>query len=203
MTEILYYDRDICVCNKPRGTLSEGEGSGALPSLLAEELAKRGETCKIYPVHRLDKETTGLIVYALNSKAAAELSSQIVNGRLKKEYIAEICGSPSDKSGELTDLLFYDRQRGRSYVVDRVRKGVKEARLSYTVLEERDGISRVRVKLYTGRTHQIRVQFASRKMPLVGDRRYGAPATDREMSLVSCYLEFEHPRTKEPMVFEL
>ncbi len=202
MTEIIYFDKDICVCVKPRGVLSEGDGQNCLPFLLSEALAKKGIGAKIYPVHRLDKETEGLMVYALSQSAAAELSRQIRDGELQKEYIADLCGTPKDPCGELSDLLFFDRKRGKTYVVDRERKGVKSARLSYKLLKSDEKYSTVRVRLYTGRTHQIRAQFASRGLPLRGDRRYGAPADSGEFSLRSCLLSFSHPVTKKDMTFE-
>lgn len=201
MTEIVYFDKDICVCIKPRGVLSEGEGQSCLPLLLRNELAARGIETNVHPVHRLDKETQGFMVYALNAKAAAHLSRQIQDGEFQKEYIAELCGVPEKETDELCDLLFYDRKRGRSYVVNRKRGGVKEARLSYRLLSSDGEYSTVRVRLYTGRTHQIRAQFASRGMPLRGDRRYGATADSGEFSLRACYLSFTHPTTKERLVF--
>lgn len=202
MTEIIYFDKDVAVCVKPRGVLSEGDGQNCLPFLLKGALAEKGADTDIYPVHRLDKETEGLMVYALSSPAAAELSRQIRDGELQKEYIAELCGTPESPCAELSDLLFFDRKRGKTYVVDRERKGVKSARLSYKLLESDGKYSTVRVKLYTGRTHQIRVQFASRGLPLRGDRRYGAPADSGDFSLRSCYLSFRHPVTKKVMTFE-
>lgn len=201
MTNIVYFDKDICVCVKPRGVLSEGEGQRCLPLLLREALAAKGVGATVYPVHRLDKDTEGFMVFALNSDAAAELSRQIREGELQKEYIAELCGIPEKETDELCDLLFFDRKRGRSYVVDRERKGVRSARLGYTLLSSDEKYSTVRVKLYTGRTHQIRVQFASRGMPLRGDRRYGAPADSGDFSLRACYLSFLHPTTKKAMTF--
>ena len=202
MTEIIYFDEDICVCVKPRGVLSEGDGQNCLPFLLKGALANEGIGTEIYPVHRLDRETEGLMVYALSQSAAAELSRQIRDGELQKEYVAELFGIPKDPCGELSDLLFFDRKRGKTYVVDRERKGVKSARLSYRLLESDGKYSTVRVRLYTGRTHQIRVQFASRGLPLRGDRRYGAPADSGEFSLRSCLLSFRHPVTKKEMTFE-
>ena len=201
MTEIVYFDKDVCVCIKPRGVLSEGEGQNCLPLLLRDGLAQRGVNSAVFPVHRLDKDTEGFMVYALNPKAAAHLSRQIQDGEFQKEYIAELCGVPEKNSDELCDLLFFDRKRWRSYVVERERKGVKSARLFYTLLSAEEKYSTVRVKLYTGRTHQIRVQFASRGMPLRGDRRYGAPADSGDFSLRSCFLSFIHPTTMERLTF--
>ena len=120
---------------------------------------------------------------------------------MKKEYLAVVCGVPQERSGSMTDLLFYDRRVGKSFVADRPRKGVKEARLDYTVIESQGKRSLVRILLHTGRTHQIRVQFASRGLPLAGDRRYGAPAGDKTMALCSHTLTFPHPKTGERMSF--
>ena len=201
MIDVIYFDKDICVCHKPRGILSEGQGQRDMPLSLAAELEKKGLSATVFTVHRLDRETEGLMVYALNSAAAAELSRQLREGELKKEYIAELCGIPQKTEAELCDLLFYDRQRGKSFVVDKKRNGVRDARLFYRVTETENGYSRVRVKLYTGRTHQIRVQFASRGLPLRGDRRYGAPKDSGDFSLRSCYLSFKHPSTGEFLEF--
>ncbi len=201
MLNLYYRDRAIAVCEKPRGVLSEGESADAMPALLAEALSEDGERPTVYTVHRLDRETEGIMVYALSSSAAAALSAQMAARTVQKEYVAELHGVPEPAEGRLEDLLFFDRTRNRSYVVSRVRHGVKDAALCYRVLSSENGISRVAVRLETGRTHQIRVQFASRKMPLVGDRKYGAPATGKPLSLRACYLSFAHPVTGEPMAF--
>lgn len=202
MLYIYYHDRDLAVCEKPRGTLSEGTGKDTLPTILAEALAGEGEAPTVYPVHRLDRETEGIMVYALNAKAAAALSAQMAAHEVQKEYVAAVHGTPSPAEGRMEDLLFFDRTRNRSYVVTRTRRGVKDAALRYRVLEtSEEGISRVAIRLETGRTHQIRVQFGSRKMPLVGDRRYGAPPSDHPLALRACYLAFTHPSTGKPMAF--
>lgn len=191
-----FFDAEIAVCEKPAGLLSEGEGKDALPSLLATQLG--GE---IYPVHRLDRETSGLMVFARTKSAAAQLSAELLDGTLQKEYLALLCGIPQEKQARLSDLLFYDRRAGKSFVVKKERKGVKLAELDYEVLAEEQGRALVRVALLTGRTHQIRVQFASRKLPLVGDRRYGAPADGASIALHSFHLRFTHPKTGEAMEF--
>jgi 23S rRNA pseudouridine1911/1915/1917 synthase len=202
MLHIYYYDRDLAICEKPRGTLSEGSGKDALPSLLASALSTQGDTQIVYPVHRLDRETEGIMVFARNTKTAAALSAQMAAHEVHKEYVAEVHGTPSPTEGRMEDLLFFDRTRNRSYVVLRTRRGVKDAALRYRVLEtSEDGISRVAIRLETGRTHQIRVQFSSRKMPLVGDRRYGAPQSGRPLALRACYLSFIHPTTGERLAF--
>ena len=203
MLELYYRDRAIVVCEKPRGVLSEGESADAMPPLLAEALgeSEHGKKPTVYAVHRLDRETEGIMVYALTASAAAALSAQMAAREVHKEYIAEVHGTPEPREGRLEDLLFFDRTRNRSYIVSRPRRGVKEAALCYRVLSSENGISRVAVRLETGRTHQIRVQFASRKMPLVGDRKYGAPASGKALSLRACYLSFTHPVSGERMAF--
>ena len=201
MINILYRDKYIVVCQKPAGLLSEGEGADCFPTLLAEALRARGEADAVYPVHRLDRETEGLMVYARTSDAAATLSRVIADGSMKKEYLAVVTGIPAEKRGTLRDLLFYDRRRGKSFVVDRQRKGVKEALLDYELLASREGYSLLRVALHTGRTHQIRVQLASRGLPLCGDRRYGAPPSPFSMGLCSTRLSFPHPRDGSILTF--
>lgn len=201
MTDFYYLDRDLLVSVKPQGLLSEGEGPDCFPSLLAQALGERGEKDTILPVHRLDKETEGLMVYARTPQGAAALSRAIAEGAVKKEYLAVICGTPEQTEGTLRDLLFYDRQRSKSFVVDRSRKGVKEAILDYKTLASREGYSLVRIRLHTGRTHQIRVQFGSRGLPLCGDRRYGAPASEFSLGLCSVLLAFPHPRNGQPLRF--
>lgn len=196
MVHILYSDGELAVCLKPMGVLSEGQAPNALPSLLEKELGRA-----VYPVHRLDRMTEGLMVFALSPHAAAVLSRAIAEGKMKKEYLAVVCGAPAEASGSLRDLLFYDRRAGKTYVVDRSRKGVKEALLDYECLEVGDKHSLLRILLHTGRTHQIRAQFASRSLPLVGDRRYGAPAEGQPMALFSHRLSFAHPKTGESMCF--
>lgn len=206
MIEILYEDAHVAVCVKPAGVLSEGESKDALPSLLLEELARHTDTPPraVYPVHRLDRDTEGLMVYALSSTAAATLSRDIAEGRFEKLYRAWLWGVPERDSDSLCDLLYYDRSRGKSFVVERERKGVKRASLEYKVLSRHADKKRtlVEVRLHTGRTHQIRVQFASRGLPLCADRRYGAPAeSGKALALCSVELGFTHPVTREPMRF--
>lgn len=201
MVHIVFFDNDIAVCLKPRGVLSEGTDAASLPQLLIRALEEKGRKTQVFPVHRLDRDTEGLMVYALTAKAAAALSGQIAEGRMEKEYLTVVCGTPSKAADTLTDLLFYDRARGKTYVVDRRRKGVKEAILDYTLVANQGDRSLLRVRLHTGRTHQIRTQFASRGLPVAGDRRYGAPAESGRMTLYCHRLRFAHPRTGESMSF--
>ena len=202
MINILFDCKDFVICEKQPGLLSEHveNSSISLPVILEDQLGVK----KIFTVHRLDKETAGLIVYALNSRAAAELSQSIQNGKMRKIYHALCVGKVEKDSDRLRDLLFYDRKRGKSFVVDRKRGGVKEALLEYTVIERLDGKTLLSVELFTGRTHQIRVQFASRGYPLCGDRRYGAPAEyGNSLCLCAVELSFPHPATGEMMEFKI
>ena len=206
MIEILYKDKYILVCRKPAGLLCEGEGRDSLPALLSERLTNAGERAELFTVHRLDRETEGVVVFARSSTAAAKLSEQIASGEWKKIYLAYLWGAPEVESGRLCDLLYYDRRLSKSFVVDRERKGVKSAELSYeTVSRSADGKrTLVRVELGTGRTHQIRVQFASRGTPLCGDRCYGAPKdSGSAIALAAVSLDVIHPKTNEPMHFEI
>ncbi len=200
--DILYEDTAVIVVIKPRGILSQADKNGGESMITRLSEHTGGE---IYPVHRLDKETGGVMVYAKTKKAAAKLSRDISEHRFYKEYLALVHGVPEENSGTLCDLLFHDRAKNKSYVVKRERAGVKKAELYYEVLEtkEKDGekYSLLRVVLHTGRTHQIRVQLAHRKMPLSGDRKYGAKDAFENLGLLSAKLKFTHPETGEEMEF--
>ena len=168
MIEILENGKDMVLCVKPVGVSSQAEGEAGLPKLLALQLG-----CEIFPVHRLDQAVGGVMVFAKTAPAAARLSKAVQEGTLQKEYLAVLEKRPAADSGVLEDLLYHDRFKNKTYVVTRERKGVKKAKLSYQILAELDGKCLVHVRLYTGRTHQIRVQFASRGCPLIGDGKYG------------------------------
>jgi 23S rRNA pseudouridine1911/1915/1917 synthase len=154
-------------------------------------------------VHRLDRTVSGLMVLARRSKAASELSRQIREGIFQKEYLAVVHGAPEEESGTLRDLLQRDKARRMTYVVTEPGKDVQEAILHYQTLNRTEYMSRVRIQLETGRTHQIRTQFSSRGMPLVGDRKYGKAEDDCEIALWSYRLAFLHPYRQEPMEFIL
>lgn len=179
--EILFSDRDIVLCVKPVGLDSEIQ----MPAALKESLG--GE---IYPVHRLDKNVGGVMVFARTQAAAASLSKAIQEGKLIKEYVALVHGSPPE-SGDWEDLLWKDSRKNKVFVVKRMRGGVKKARLEFTRLTSGEE-SLVRIRLHTGRSHQIRVQFASRGYPLVGDHKYGARDNVPAPMLYSCKLTFPH-----------
>ena len=179
--EILFSDPHIAVCVKPVGLDSEGE----VPNALAESLG--GE---IFTIHRLDKNVGGVMVYARTKAAAAALSKAIQDGTMVKEYVATVHGTPPE-AGDWTDLLFKDSSKNKVFVVKKERRGVKKARLEFTRLREGEE-SLVRIRLHTGRSHQIRVQFASRGYPLVGDHKYGARDEAAAPMLFSCCLTFPH-----------
>lgn len=195
--ELLYVDEDLVVCVKPPRVLSTDE-PGGLPQLLRQELG----TEDFRTVHRLDRVVSGLMVVARNASAASHLSRQIREDSFKKEYLAVLHGHPEASGGMLTDLLGRDKARKMTYVATAPGKGIQEARLGYRVLGENDLHTLIRVRLLTGRTHQIRVQFASRGLPLVGERKYAVLDDPCEIALWSCRLAFRHPATGEAMVFE-
>ena len=199
--DILYEDTAVMVCIKPRGILSQADKNGGESMITRLSEHTGGE---IYPVHRLDKETGGVMVYAKTKKAAAKLSRDISEHRFCKEYLALVHGVPEENSGTLCDLLFHDRAKNKSYVVKRERAGVKKAELYYEVLEtkEIDGekYSLLRVVLHTGRTHQIRVHFAHIGAPLAGDDLYGGLRDDISRQALHCgRMSFGDPLTGEPI----
>ena len=196
--EILYSDRDILVCIKPARVLSTDE-PGGLPSLIRQTLGD--EKADVRTVHRLDRVVSGVMVLARNAKAASELSRQIREDEFDKEYLAVVHGRPEQDRGTLTDLLYRDKARRMTVVAAEPAKGVQEAILDYAVMCDREEMSRVKVLLRTGRTHQIRVQFASRNMPLVGERKYCTLEDPCEIALWSHRIAFTHPYTGKRMEF--
>ena len=193
---LLYQDAHMVVCVKPAGLLAQADSKGGESAVSKLEAAFGS----IYPVHRLDKDTGGVMVFARTQKAAAALSKAVQENKLNKEYLALLPEMPAAEAGELEDILFHDRVKNRTYVVDRQRKGAKPAKLAYRVLEQRESAVLVQVRLFTGRTHQIRVQFASRKLPLLGDRKYGSRESV-PMALWAWRLTLPHPVTGKELVF--
>ena len=197
--QILYSDDRIVVCVKPAGVLSTDE-PGGLPDLVRAHLSDPNAIVRT--VHRLDRTVSGLMVLARTARAAADLSAQIRNGSFIKEYQAVVQGQPP-QSGTLRDYLYRDKGRRMTLVADAPSAEAKEAVLDYHVTARAGDMTRVRIRLHTGRTHQIRVQFSSRGWPLVGEKKYHASGADCGIALWSCRLEFAHPRTGERMAFEL
>lgn len=189
--EILYSDKDLAVCIKPIGMDSEQE----VPAALTEQLGGL-----IFPIHRLDKAVSGVMVYARTKEAAAILSKQIQQGQFIKEYVAQVHGEVPE-SGDWQDLLFKDSRKNKVFVVKRQRTGVKPARLEFTRLTAGE-ISLVKIRLHTGRTHQIRVQFASRGFPLVGDHKYGARDDCTTPMLCSCRISFDYKGTQKDFTYQ-
>ncbi len=196
--ELIYVDEDIVVCIKPARVLSTDE-PGGLPELVRKALGN--EQADIRTVHRLDRVVSGVMVLARNAKAASELSRQIREDEFDKEYQAVLHGCPQEEEGTLKDLLWRDKARKMTMVAKQPGKGVQEAVLDYQVLGKHANLSRVAIQLRTGRTHQIRVQFASRGMPLVGERKYAVQEDPCEIALWSYRIGFTHPGTGKRMVF--
>ena len=200
---ILFEDNHLVVCVKPQGIISQSDENGKqnMVSLLQSKT-----NSLIYPIHRLDKETGGVMVFAKHKQSAALLSKLVADNKLNKEYLALAYGDIKPDSAELCDLLFRDKQKNKSYVVKRERKGVKKAVLTYQKLDgvvcDENLVSLIKINLKTGRTHQIRVQFSSRGFPLLGDKRYGSRDNFKNLALWSYKLSFEHPITHEKLTFK-
>ena len=202
--KILFEDKYLLVCEKPVGVESQVSSSGKddMITLLSQYRAEKGEDSYIGLVHRLDTMTGGAMIYSKREDMTGKLSALVQSGDYKKTYLAVVHGAPKENEGEMRDLLYHDKQKNKSFVVAKMRAGVKEALANYRLLktverEEGEVMSLVEVELITGRTHQIRVQFASRKMPLVGDGKYGSRDNKTTCALWSHKVEFTHPVTKK------
>jgi 23S rRNA pseudouridine1911/1915/1917 synthase len=207
MLDILYEDNHLLVCIKPIGILSQpdtGEGENMM-ALLSDYLRSNHEKPCVGLVHRLDRNVGGVMVFSKNPNVTGKLGVAIMERDFTKEYLAAVENCPEEVSGIYQDLLFKDSSKNKSFVVKRARKGVKEASLEYSVLETKNVtkgvISLIKIKLHTGRTHQIRVQFSSRKMPLLGDGKYGSTDNGCEIALWSYRLAFAHPINKKHLDF--
>ena len=199
MIEILKETARYLVCVKPIGIAAQGTQAEAMPQLLSEQLG-----CDIFPVHRLDQTVGGIMVYAKTVQEAARLTQAMGQGQMQKTYLAVLTGCPAEKAGTLEDLLFHDRVKNKTYVVKRMRGGVKQAKLHYEILARQDGLSLVHIRLETGRTHQIRVHMASLGHPVCGDPIYGfqrSGAGNCPLMLHARELHIRHPKTGEEMNF--
>lgn len=199
MFNILFEDKNLIVLIKPVGVSSED----GMVAAIREHLGNADAYVGI--IHRLDTAVSGVMVYAKTKIAAADLSRQIQDGVFIKKYLAVVSGAPEKNNGRYEDLLFKDSSKNKSFVVKRERKGVKKAVLDYETLSkttlDNGEISLLKIRLHTGRTHQIRVQFSHRKMCLLGDKKYGS-RFDCPIALFSQSISFSHPITKEQMLFE-
>ncbi len=195
--KILYEDESVVVVVKPPEILSQfSETEENAVTILREQIKS-----EIFVVSRLDRNVGGVMVFGKNPKAAADLTRQMQEKVFQKEYIAAVRGKPEENQGTFEDLLFKDSRKNKSFVVKKERKGVKKASLEYEVLCSDEEISIVKIRLHTGRTHQIRVQFASRKMPLVGDGKYGAKDNCKNMGLFCRSVTFRKINSKEMLTF--
>lgn len=215
---ILYEDKDVIVCHKPAGiaTQTARVGQADMVSELTNYFKAVDTNLKIPlyvgVIHRLDQPVEGILVFAKNKAAAADLSRQAAGDVMEKEYLAVVCGKSFSRAGELRDYLLKDGKTNLSRIVPPEVKGAKEARLSYEILSEGpSGTALARIRLYTGRHHQIRVQMANAGMPLLGDRKYAGETTValslrlgvREIALCAYRLSFIHPETGKRMRFEI
>ena len=196
--ELIYQDRDVLVCIKPAGVCST-DVPGGVPELAREALGK--PKADVRTVHRLDQVVSGVMVLACSRAAASELSRQVREDRFRKSYLAVVHGAPEYASGTYEDLLLRNKTERKTYVVDEPGKDVQHAILDYRVINRGENMSRVAIALRTGRTHQIRAQFSSRGMPLVGDRKYGTAEDACPIALWSHTVGFVHPGTGQYMEF--
>lgn len=203
--DIIYEDEHILVCHKPAGVATQTKrlGQQDMESLLKNDRAKKGEPANIWVVHRLDQPVEGVMVFAKNQKAAADLSKQVQQHIIGKYYYAVSAHEPKEKAGVLEDYLLTDKKTNVTQVVSAEQKDAKKARLEYEVVGVKADKSLIRVKLHTGRQHQIRVQLAHMGCPLIGDSKYGEGASREGLALCSYRLEFLHPVTKKEMKFEV
>ena len=214
--EIIYEDNDIILCHKPAGVATQTKrlGQQDMESLLKNYRAKKGEVPYIGVVHRLDQPVEGLMVFAKNPKAAAEVSKQIQQRMIGKHYYAVSAGTPEKKEGVLEDYLLTDKKANYTRVVD-AKADAQKAVLEYRVVAQNESGTLFDILLHTGRQHQIRVQMAHMGCPLIGDEKYGnvdnaveARACQRKMTkaplmLCSYRLEFVHPITGQKMDFSI
>ncbi len=197
---IIYYDNSIIVCIKPAGVISTDE-EGGMPQRLREALGD--ESADIRAVHRLDQVVSGLMVYAQSNAAASELSRQIRCGEFHKSYLAVVHGVPEERKGRFEDILLRSKEKRKTFVINKPARGAQNAILDYELLGSNGERSLVSIELITGRTHQIRAQFSHRRLPLLGDRKYGAGEDNCRIALWSYSLSFLNPETGKRMSFKV
>lgn len=197
---IIYYDNNLIVCIKPAGVISTDE-EGGMPQLLREALGD--EKADIRAVHRLDQVVSGLMVYAQSNEAASELSRQVRCGDFRKSYLAVVHGVPEDRKGRFEDILLRSKEKRKTFVINKPARGAQNAILDYELLGSNGDRSLVAIELITGRTHQIRAQFSHRRLPLLGDRKYGAGEDNCRIALWSYSLSFINPETGKRMSFKV
>ena len=197
---IIYYDNNIIVCIKPAGVISTDE-EGGMPQLLREALGD--ENADIRAVRRLDQVVSGLMVYAQSNAAASELSRQIRCGEFHKSYLAVVHGVPEERKGRFEDILLRSKEKRKTFVINKPARGAQNAILDYELLGSNGERSLVAIELITGRTHQIRAQFSHRRLPLLGDRKYGAGEDNCRIALWSYSLSFLNPETGKRMNFRV
>lgn len=201
--DILYEDKNIISLVKPAGYLcEESDSKPSVVNFIREHKMKNNENKDVFTVHRLDVLTSGVMIFAKNKAYAGKLSAIVGDhNEFLKEYLVIVEGVPKEKNGECRDFLFKDSSKKKSFVVKKMRKGVKEAFLKYELLDvktvEEKTYSLIKVRLFTGRTHQIRVQFSSRKMPVLGDGKYGSRNSNCNLALFSHKLSFKNPIDKK------
>ena len=197
MTRILYEDTRLLLCEKPQGMPSQPDPSGQ--TSLLDTL--RDTHPSVGLVHRLDTPTGGVMLFSKTPSVTGKFSALVQDHEVfVKEYLAVLPQAPDTPEGVWEDILFHDKIKNKSFTVSAPRKGAKAAKLSYRVLDiAPDGHALVLVRLYTGRTHQIRVQAASRGLPLVGDGKYGSREKAPYIALWSHRIAFSHPATNKPV----
>lgn len=206
---ILYEDNHIIVVFKPQNEpcCEDTTGDKDLLTVIKEYIKEKyNKPGNVYVglVHRLDRVTGGVMVYAKSSKAAARLSEQMHEGDFSKKYLTVLVGSPKEKHGIWTDYMKKNTINNMVYVCPPTVEGAKRAELEYRVIDEKDGLSLVMIELHTGRTHQIRVQSSSRGTPVYGDMRYGGEkAVKGRIALWAASLSFSHPVSKERLTFKV
>ena len=207
MLEILYEDNHIIVVNKPQNVptqsdISEDKDMLTMVKEYIKEKYNKPGNVYVGLVHRLDRPTGGILVFAKTTKAAGRLSEQIRNGTMEKTYLCVVEGVPTEPRAELFNYLKKNAKENKVRVVQAPIDGAKDAKLSYEMLTADDKFSLLKVNLYTGRSHQIRAQLSNIRLPIYGDAKYGAHPKSN-IALYASMLKFEHPTTKQVLSFKV